>query len=408
MRRVRLLASVCVLAVTVLLPCSAPAALSFDITYIDDANGTFAARGWLEPDSLFQQNIRAAADLWGSQFDSAATIKMHVDPTSFAARAGGTFSLGRHLYVNAAGKSVREAGPLTRVLTGNNPGANIDGFDMRLGFDAQYLENNYWLDPQPELRSAPVPASKGDFLSVVLHEMGHGFGMAGYRDFTTGKIAGSTATQFDDASYFGGNGEPFERGVGPNPLYFGGEHVAAVYGGDLPLTHKPAGDFLFSQNFYHLSACSSAAPDGLQGTLMNGCALPSGNRLYITQADLAVYADMGYPLAQRPGDYNDDDAVDAADYVLWRNSLGRVGANLPADGNLDNRIDTGDYEFWRARVAMTSENSFLPAITPEPLAAPLVCSLMAIPTLVSRRARARVPRPNGSPAGWAGARSWNW
>jgi hypothetical protein len=37
--------------------------LSFNFTYIDDASGTFASRGWLDPNSLFQRNIRAAADL---------------------------------------------------------------------------------------------------------------------------------------------------------------------------------------------------------------------------------------------------------------------------------------------------------------------------------------------------------
>jgi hypothetical protein len=407
MQCVRQFASVFALAASVFLPCSAPAALSFDITYIDDANGTFAARGWLEPDSLFQQNIRAAAELWGSQFDSNATIKMHVDPTSFAARAGGTFSLGRHLYVNAAGKNVWEAGPLTRILTGNNPGANFGGFDVRLGFDAQYLENNYWLDPQPQLRSAPVPASKGDFLSVVLHEIGHGLGVAGYRDFHTGLIPGNAVTQFDDLSYYGGNGEPFVRGVGRNSLYFGGDYAASLYGGDLPLVNKAPGEFGFSQNYYHLSACNSSAADGLEGTLMNGCVLPNGERLYITQFDLALYADMGYPLAQRPGDYNDDSAVDAADYVLWRSSLGQVGANLPADGNLDNRVDTSDYEFWRARAGTITDNWFALEIIPEPLGAPLVCILMAIPTLVSRRGRAQAPRPNCSPAGLASARSWS-
>ena len=355
-------------AIALMLSGNVLAALSFSITYLDDANGTFAHRGWLDPDSLFQRNIRAAAALWGGQFDSDATIEMHVDPTSFAARAGGTFSLGRHLYVDAAGKNVWEAGPLTRILTGANPSAHSVGFDMRIGFDAQYLENNYWLDPQPELRSAPVPAGKGDFLSVVLHEMGHGFGMAGFRDFNTGEITGSTTTQFDDASYFGGNGMPFAPGGEPNPLYFGGDHVAGTYGSDLPLTHKPAGGFLFSQNFYHLSACLPGVADGLQGTLMNGCALPSGNRLYITQADLAVYADIGYPLAQRPGDYNDDSAVDAADYVLWRNSLGQMGANLPADGNLNNRIDAGDFEFWRSRFGATRVSSvaFSNPSIPEP------------------------------------------
>ncbi len=394
-------------AIALMLSGNVLAALSFSITYLDDANSTFATRGWLESASPFQRNIRAAAALWGSQFDSDATIEMHVDPTSFAARAGGTFSLGRHLYVNAAGKNVWEAGPLTRILTGANPSAHSVGFDMRLGFDAQYLENNYWLDPQPELRSAPVPAGKGDFLSVVLHEMGHGFGMAGFRDFHTGEMTGNTATQFDDASYFDGNGEPFAPGGNPNPLYFGGDHVAGAYGSDLPLTHKPAGDFLFSQNFYHLSACSSGAADGLHSTLMNGCALPSGNRLYITQTDLAVYADLGYPLAQLPGDYNDDGAVDAADYVVWRTSLGQFGANLPADGNLDSRIDTGDFAFWRAHVGTAAESSFALVNVPEPLSILLFCNLMAIPTRASRPARARAPHPNFAPAGLANARWWS-
>ena len=39
---------------------SSRAELSFQFTYADDANGTFASRGWLDADSLFQQNIRAS------------------------------------------------------------------------------------------------------------------------------------------------------------------------------------------------------------------------------------------------------------------------------------------------------------------------------------------------------------
>src|SRR5436853_7888532 len=89
-------------------------ALSFNFTYIDDANGTFASRGWLDPTSLFQQDIRAAANLWGARFASNATIKVQIDTHSYAARAGGTNSSGRLLYTNVAGKKVWEPGPLTR------------------------------------------------------------------------------------------------------------------------------------------------------------------------------------------------------------------------------------------------------------------------------------------------------
>ena len=47
------------------------------------------------------------------------------------------------------------------------------------------------------------------------------------------------------------------------------------------------------------------------------------------------------------GDYNGDSSVDAADYTVWRNSLGANGSNLPADGDGDGSIDTDDYAVWK-------------------------------------------------------------
>ena len=47
-----------------------------------------------------------------------------------------------------------------------------------------------------------MPSDKGDFLSVALHEIGHAFGMAGFRDFATGQVIGDNATQMDDAVVF--------------------------------------------------------------------------------------------------------------------------------------------------------------------------------------------------------------
>ncbi|HEY3392709.1 MAG TPA: hypothetical protein VGK58_08375 [Lacipirellulaceae bacterium] len=317
------------------------AGLSFDFRYIDDSTGTFASRGWLDSNSLFQRNIAAAASLWGAHFASDETIIIRVDPMSFAARAGGTFTLGRSLYMNPQGQKVWEAGPLTRILTGNNPGEEDFGYDILLGFDAPYVENNYWFDPQPELRIAPVPSNKGDFLSVALHELGHGFGMAGFRDFPTGELNGANITQMDELSYFGGNGDPIGPGGQRNAMYFDGETAARLFGRDLPLTHKPPGHPLHSQNYYHLSACDSGAPDGLQGTLMNGCAVPHGERLHISPFDLAVYADMGYPMANLFGDFNNDGDVDAADYVVWRKLLGTA-------------YTTAYYNIWRSSFGSTT------------------------------------------------------
>jgi hypothetical protein len=50
-----------------------------------------------------------------------------------------------------------------------------------------------------------------------------------------------------------------------------------------------------------------------------------------------------------PGDYNDDGLIDAADYTVWRNTLGNAVPNgTGADGNANGTIDEGDYGNWKA------------------------------------------------------------
>jgi hypothetical protein len=48
------------------------------------------------------------------------------------------------------------------------------------------------------------------------------------------------------------------------------------------------------------------------------------------------------------GDYNQNGVVDAADYVLWRKSVGQSGSSLPADGDNDHAITQNDFAIWRA------------------------------------------------------------
>jgi hypothetical protein len=49
-----------------------------------------------------------------------------------------------------------------------------------------------------------------------------------------------------------------------------------------------------------------------------------------------------------PGDYNGNRTVDAADYVIWRKTLGsQVNRYEGADGNGNNSIDVDDFNVWR-------------------------------------------------------------
>jgi hypothetical protein len=68
------------------------------------------------------------------------------------------------------------------------------------------------------------------------------------------------------------------------------------------------------------------------------------------------------------GDYNQDGTVDAADYVVWRSTIGQTGSNLAADGDANGVVDYGDYSVWRANFGSTS-----------PAASPAIASGFAVP-----------------------------
>jgi T5SS/PEP-CTERM-associated repeat protein len=72
------------------------------------------------------------------------------------------------------------------------------------------------------------------------------------------------------------------------------------------------------------------------------------------------------------GDYNDDNVVDAADFIVWRESVGQTGNDLAADGNSDGVVDDADFNFWRARVGNGGSAVGSAATIPEPAAATLL------------------------------------
>lgn len=86
------------------------------------------------------------------------------------------------------------------------------------------------------------------------------------------------------------------------------------------------------------------------------------------------------PLA---GDYNGDGFVDAADFLLWRGTLGSTQL-LAADGNGNGVIDEGDYDVWRNNFgAVRAGMAQAVAAVPEPM--PLLPALVALLVSLARR-----------------------
>jgi hypothetical protein len=85
------------------------------------------------------------------------------------------------------------------------------------------------------------------------------------------------------------------------------------------------------------------------------------------------------------GDFNRDGTVNAADYTVWRNSLGQTG-NAATDANEDNVVDMDDYAMWKENFGRSelSGNGGL-AIVPEP--STLLLAQYVACCLVPRRKR---------------------
>jgi hypothetical protein len=87
-----------------------------------------------------------------------------------------------------------------------------------------------------------------------------------------------------------------------------------------------------------------------------------------------------------PGDYNDDEIVDSADYVVWRTNVVSVHPSLAADGNFDGVVDQADLNVWRANFGRSYAAAIGATQVPEPSSAWLLAvGIIVVRTIVRRR-----------------------
>jgi hypothetical protein len=143
---------------------------------------------------------------------------------------------------------------------------------------------------------------------------------------------GSTSSDFMTATNWTPNGVPGNNlfdtyGIDDGfnvTLSSGNPIVNALRVGSVDKTHSGGA------NHYGKLTISSGATLGVIGS--NTISIGRENQSY-------------YPVA---GDYNENTIVDAADYVLWRDTVGS-STDFRADGDGNNVIDQGDYDYWKAR-----------------------------------------------------------
>jgi hypothetical protein len=118
-------------------------------------------------------------------------------------------------------------------------------------------------------------------------------------------------------------------------------------------------------------------PKGITGSFSGAFAVepPDGGAF-----ESAHFENISFGQLTTPGDYSGNGAVDAADYVVWRNTLGHVGKSLAADGNGNQQIDAGDYAVWRSTFGTTGGDSGAIEVVavPEPSMCTLVCLALVV------------------------------
>jgi serralysin len=136
---------------------------------------------------------------------------------------------------------------------------------------------------------------------------------------------------------------------------------------------------LGSNGATQLGSASSAAA-GVAETLTN-ISLSSAGTYYVRVQgadanvqlyDLRLAAQASAPLLA--GDYNNDGAVNASDYAVWRDNLG-LDVVLPGDTTPGN-VSGADYNVWVSAFGNSSSSTVIVAAAPEPTAMVLVLGAM--------------------------------
>jgi hypothetical protein len=182
---------------------------------------------------------------------------------------------------HTASCTVVEEQAIHRLRAGADNPNMIGAPDVHIDVAPDYWNTQVWVDPDPIVRTASVPNDRLDCVSLFTHELGHAFGMTGFRDLSTFQPTGPFQSLYDDQIH-----------VGASTLTFEGPRTVGDFGA-IPLTRTNT-----TQNVYHYG--DRTTPSTINTQLMNGIVYEFGHRYHVQKLDVRIVQDLGMPVHDVP------------------------------------------------------------------------------------------------------------
>jgi len=335
------------------------AAINYSIAFDDPTN---ALNATVRP--LLESHAIAAGERWANFLIGDAAVEVVIRTNAAIPFAEGSSVTSSFVEINGT-FNVFEQGMTAELRTGVDP--NGADYDVLIEINPAYVYDELWFDPDPVARTAVVDVNRTDAMSTFLHEFGHALGFNGWINATTGTYPGDYQSTYDEQINFDGQN-----------FFATGPAATALYGGPVPLTFG---------NASHVANFSPRPGEDLILDVMNGLVFYRGTRYEISPLDLAILNDAGVPTFYLAGDYDDDRAVDGADFLIWQQQLGAaVLKNTAADGNNDGIVDAADLAVWQAGFGEHFSGA-VAATSPIPEPTAVILAIISGSCLATRRLR---------------------
>ena len=231
--------------------------------------------GQLADDAALTSNLKAALDAWGVYLSGKGSVDVKLDIQA-ASSAGELGEGGSEVAVGVGAdgaRTVYQTGAANELATGADANGSTDDAGITLN-STELSQIVFAANP-----AADAPQrGKYDGLSILEHELGHIFGIDGFRD-DTGALPSDSESTWDQLVTVNGKTAAFT-----------GAHAQAVYGGAVPVTTT----YDSNEAYYHFA---NSTRDQATNDLMTGTGLPTNTVRTISPLDVATMADIGTPLS---------------------------------------------------------------------------------------------------------------